>query len=102
GHVWEVRQGVPQNPADPVLADLRGAVYYPAVAFLEGHNPYDPVTALQHPVNMPLVCYAPHLLRGSLPLALRPYSAAAIVYELLLVILTGLLAYVALRLGSVS
>lgn len=103
--VWRDEAGVLQGripqPADPVLGDLRGAVYYPAVAFLEGHNPYDPVTALQHPVNMPLVGYAPHLLLVNLPLALLPYSTAAIVYELLLVSLTVLLAYVALRLGSV-
>ena len=39
-----VLQGRTPQPADPVLGDFRGAVYYPAVAFLEGHNPYDLVT----------------------------------------------------------
>jgi hypothetical protein len=94
-------QGRPPRAADPVLQDLRGAVYYPAVALLEGRNPYDPNVVLHHPVYTPLVGYAPHLLLLNLPLALLPYSAVVPVYVLLLVALTALLAVVALRLGGV-
>ncbi len=81
------------------LSDFRDAVYYPVVAFLDGHNPYDaPAYLRTYPVWQTLALYSPLTLLVHLPLGLLPYTAAEIAYFAATVLLTLALAYVTLTL----
>jgi hypothetical protein len=63
--------------------DFRDAFYYPAVALLDGVNPYDPVAYQAHyPVARPTSPYAPHSMVLHLPLTLFPYGTARWVHYL--------------------
>jgi len=70
---------VPGHPEVPGygLHDFRDVVYYPAVAVLDGRNPYEPaVFRSAYPVARPLAPYAPTMLLLHLPLGLLPYQVA--------------------------
>lgn len=57
--------------------DFRDAFYYPAVALLDGVNPYDPVGYQEHyPVARPTSPYAPHSFVLHLPFTLFDYGPA--------------------------
>lgn len=75
------------------LQDFRDTVYYPVVAFLDGTNPYDPASYLNHyPVGRPLPPYAPLNLLIHLPFAILPFESAELAYSAFAVLLTLLLA----------
>jgi hypothetical protein len=63
------------------LQDFRDAIYYPVVAFLSGHNPYDWATYHNlYPVDVAFPPYSPLTLVIHLPLGLLPYETAELVY----------------------
>ncbi|MFI5365828.1 MAG: glycosyltransferase family 87 protein [Candidatus Binatia bacterium] len=82
-----------------VLQDFRDTVYFPAVAFLEGRNPYDAGTFVdQYPVWRPLPLYLPVNLLIHLPFGFLPFESAELAYYVLTLLLTIALAYLSLRL----
>lgn len=92
---------VPGHPglAHYGLVDFRDAIYYPAVALLDGVNPYDPIAyAHIYPVRSTFALYGPHTLLVHLPFALLPPVAAAAAYFASTLAVTLLLAWLILRL----
>jgi len=91
----------PNNLADAEVLwafnDFRDSVYYPAVAFIDGVNPYDPQAyRAAYPVKtFPL--YSPLTLVIYAPLSILPIEAARWVYFWLTVGLYGVLAACLLR-----
>jgi len=86
---------VPGQPHDPHWAfqDFRDAIYYPAVAFLSGHNPYDWATYHNlYPVDVAFPPYSPLTLVVHLPLGLLPYETAELLYYAFTLGLTVVLA----------
>ncbi len=80
-----------------VLQDFRDAVYYPVVAFLHGDNPYDQeAQARRYPVGQSFPLYLPHTLVAHLPFGFLPQGEAAAAYFVTTLLLTGVLAGVAL------
>jgi hypothetical protein len=91
---------VPGHPEFPGygLHDFRDVFYYPAVAVLDGHNPYDPtVFRSTYPVARPLAPYAPTMLLLHLPLGLLPYQVAEWTHFTLNMTLMLILAYLCLE-----
>lgn len=84
-----------------VMADFLQAVYYPALSFVDGGNPYNSTVYLaNYPAGVPFPAYAPATLLINLPFALLPLGAATIVYFVATIALTVLLAGLALRLAG--
>jgi len=84
------------------LVDFREAVYYPARAFLDGANPYDPPVYMKtYPVGVNLPLYSPIILLLYLPFGLMKFEAAALAFLLLNLALTPVLAVLVLRLCGV-
>lgn len=87
---WTVWRGlhhlnVPGDPAEErwVYQDFRDAVYYPVVALLDGHNPYDPKAYVEnYPVGSWFPLYSPLTLLFHLPLGLLPFELAELAYFL--------------------
>jgi hypothetical protein len=79
------------DPADPRggnwgMADFRDVIYYPAVAVLDGQNPYDSRTYMtEYPVGNVFPLYSPHLLLLCLPFGLLPFELSGVLFWLLLV-----------------
>lgn len=79
------------------LQDFRDAVYWPIRALAAGDNPYDmPAYFGRYPVGQEFPLYAPHHLLLHAPFAALPYDAAEVVYFLLTLALTLVLARVSL------
>ena len=80
-----------------VLQDFRDAVYYPVVAFLDGHNPYDQeAQARTYPVGQSFPLYLPLTLLTHLPVGLLPPAEAGTVYFVVTLALTAALAALAI------
>jgi len=80
------------------LIDFRDAVYYPVVAMLDGENPYDPALYREtYPVGQVFPLYSPATLLIHLPFGLLSPELAPWAYYAFSVVLTVLLAYLALR-----
>jgi hypothetical protein len=89
--------------ADWAMVDFRSSVYYPAVAFLRGDNPYDPRAFLaQYPSEDTFPLYLPAILLLHAPLALLGYAGAAITFYVFTLALTLVTAFVALRMNGVD
>src|ERR1700752_362320 len=81
-----------------VMKDFRDAIYCPVVTFLAGRNPYDPAELRQTCAagnSFPL--YAPHTLVLHLPFGMMPLVAAELLYFLVTVALTAVVALLAPR-----
>ena len=85
------------------MADFRDAVYYPAVALLEGNNPYD-VAAYRdrYPAGHLFPLYSPFILLLHLPFGLLPYEIAETVYFLWMLAMALALAVVILQACDLS
>jgi Glycosyltransferase family 87 len=84
------------------MSDFRSTIYYPAKAFADGANPYDAKAYLaKYPAPEPLRLYPPGMLLVSLPFAAVPVETAIRIQALLTLLLSGVLAYVSLRLARV-
>ncbi len=85
------------------FCDFRTAVYYPAVAFLAGDNPYDAAAFTRtYPVPVNFPPYSPLTILLHLPFALLPVGAAAVAYFATILGLTLAIAAMALRLGGLA
>jgi hypothetical protein len=98
---------IPGTRVDPVhwaLADFRDNVYYPVRAFLSGGNPYDRETHVAtYPVRVRFPPYTPLFLLVHSPFGFLPHVASQLVYFVLTIALTLLLAHFTLRIcGSPS
>lgn len=81
-----------------VMADFQQAVYYPALSFLQGGNPYNSILYLaNYPVPVPFPAYAPGILFLNLPFALLPLGIASTVYFVATIVLLVLLSALTLR-----
>ena len=81
-----------------ILMDFRTNLYYPALALLEGHDPYDVAALVQrYPIVPPIPPYAPLVLLAHAPFALLPVAVAQLLYVALTMGLTLALAAFALR-----
>jgi hypothetical protein len=96
-------------PGDPAmddthwaLCDFRDAVYYPAVSFLQGGNPYGASFPRTYPVGSALAPYLPLTLLVHLPFGLMPFTIAEAVHFLLAVALTLVLACLALEVAGLA
>jgi Glycosyltransferase family 87 len=87
----------PQMPEQWTMCDFQGTLYYPAVAFLAGSNPYDPAFADDYPVERRLPAYGPLTLLLHLPLGLLPLPIAETAYFLLTLALILVVAALTLR-----
>ena len=98
--------GVPGNPRASGyygLQDFRDAIYYPAVAVLEGHNPYDAADFVRrYPVATPMRPYLPALLWLYLPLGFLPYTTAGAIFFALNLVLVLVLVHQAFRLTGLA
>jgi hypothetical protein len=100
-----LRLNVPGHPdgIQWAMQDFRDAIYFPVVAFLGGDNPYDHSTYLRtHPVGQVFAPYAPAVLLLYLPFGLLPFEAAELLYFVLTLALTLVLARMALRLNGLA
>jgi hypothetical protein len=80
------------------LEDFRLAVYYPTQAYWHGVNPYNSAAYLaRYPVEVPFMTYAPATFLVYLPFGFLQLSPASAWYFGLTLILTFVLAAVALR-----
>jgi hypothetical protein len=80
-----------------VLQDFRDAVYYPVVAFLDGRNPYDQAAqARAYPVGQAFPLYLPLTLVAHLPFGLLPQADAGVLYFVVAIGLTSVLAGLAI------
>lgn len=87
--------------ADWAMVDFRSAVYYPAVAFLNGDNPYDRQAFLaRYPMEDAFPLYLPAVLMIHAPFGLIGYLPAAIAFYIWTVVLTLFTAFLALRLNG--
>lgn len=93
------------NPRAPHygMQDFRDAIYFPVIALVEGHNPYDVRDYLgRYPVGNKFPLYAPMALGVYLPFGLASQDHAAYGFLFLNLLLTLVLAYFALRIGGAS
>ena len=97
-----VSQGIRRDTITPATIDFDETVYYPALAFADGGNPYDPGYVSRYAVDNPFPPYAPSTLLIHRPLTLVPLEVAALVYAALTVVLTVVVAYVALRYNDLA
>ena len=80
------------------LQDFRDNVYYPAVAYLDGRNPWNWEDYRQsYPVARPLPPYTPIFVGVHLPLGLLPYGAAEVAFFVINSLLLVAVAVVALQ-----
>ena len=80
------------------LGDFRNNVYYPVRCFLDGRNPYDRAQNQLYPTSSPTFPpYSPLTLLLHLPFALLPFAASELVYYLMTLGFTLLIAVLALR-----
>jgi hypothetical protein len=99
---WRIAQNA-DIPGQPKVEqygfqDFRDAFYYPAVALLDGVNPYDPVGYQAHyPVARPTSPYAPHSFVLHLPFTLFAYGPARWVHYLFNLSLLLILARLTLK-----
>jgi hypothetical protein len=85
------------------MQDFRDAIYFPVIALLDGHNPYDVRDYLgRYPVGNKFPLYAPMALGVYLPFGMASQDHAAYGFLLLNLLLTLVLAYFALRIGGAS
>ncbi len=85
------------------FCDFRTVVYYPAVAFLAGDNPYDAAAFTRtYPAPFEFPPYSPLTILLHLPFALLPVGAAAVAYFATILGLTLAIAAMALRLGGLA
>jgi hypothetical protein len=81
------------------LIDFRMAIYYPALAFLRGANPYDAAYMLHaYPMPSAFPLYSPATLLVHLPLAFLPLGVAEALYYAINLALFPAIAWLALRL----
>lgn len=79
------------------LSDFRGNLYVPVVAFLAGENPYDLGRyPRRHHVD-PFPPYAPVLLAWHLPFGFFSFTVARVLYFVLCLVLTVLIARMSLQ-----
>lgn len=84
------------------MNDFQTTVYYPARAFADGVNPYNSEDYLaRYPAPQPLRLYPPAMLVLFRPFAALSLETASKVQGALTIILSGLLAYVSLRLAGI-
>ena len=96
GSIGELRLGA----GSPVMTDFKSTVYYPAKAYADGINPYDAQQYLtRYPAPEPLRLYPPATLLVFRPFAWLPLDTAMAVQACLTLLLSGVLAYVSLRLA---
>jgi len=95
---------VPGPPSSTfwALADFRDAIYYPVIAFLHGHNPYDVVLYRQTYPVLQKFLYPPLALVVHLPFGFLPFERAELIYFVGTLALTLLLAMVTLRAAGVA
>ena len=94
--------GIRLGTGAAAMSDFKSTVYYPAKAFADGVNPYDTQEYLdRYPAPEPLRLYPPATLLIFQPFAWLPLEAAMGVQAILTVLLSGVLAYVSLRLARV-
>ncbi|HEY2387817.1 MAG TPA: glycosyltransferase family 87 protein [Candidatus Binatia bacterium] len=79
------------------MCDFQETLYYPAVAWLHGVNPYDPAFPDRYPVERRLPAYAPMGVLLHLPLALLPVKPAEAAYFFVTLALVLALAALTLR-----
>ena len=65
-----VSQGIRPDTITPATIDFDETVYYPALAFANGENPYDPGYVSRYAVDNPFPPYAPITLLIHQPLTL--------------------------------
>lgn len=82
---------------DWAMTDFRDTVYYPAVAYRDGRDPYAPSFAREYPVQRPLPAYGPLIVLLHLPLTLLPVHAAEAAYFAVSLALTLAVAALALH-----
>src|SRR3972149_6255753 len=72
----------PQAPPSHAegLVDFHNAVYYPALAYRQGINPYSVAYAEQFPVNRQYPLYSPATLLLHYPFSLLPLAVGNVVY----------------------
>lgn len=87
----------PQMPGQWAMCDFQGTLYYPALAFLAGNNPYDPSFPDHYPVERRLPAYGPLTIVLHLPFALMPLPIAELLYFLVTLALILVLATLTLR-----
>ena len=85
------------------MHDFRGAIYYPAVALLDGRNPYDvPDYTARYPVGRKFPLFAPMTVLVYAPLALLSPDAAAVVFLVGSLALTLVLAALLLAAAGIA
>lgn len=85
------------------LADFRDAVYYPVVALVDGNNPYSvPPYMRTYPVGLPFPLYSPITLLLHLPFGLVDFRIGAVIFHVMNVALTPVLAWLTLLLCRVT
>ena len=85
------------------MHDFRDAIYYPAVALLDGRNPYDvPDYTARYPVARKFPLFAPMTLLVYAPLALLSPDAAAVVFLVGSLALTLVLAALLLAAAGIA
>jgi hypothetical protein len=88
-----VRLGAPW-----AMGDFRNTVYYPVRFFLEGGNPYDRAAyAARYPNQEPFPPFLPGTLLIHAPFGMLPLVPAELCYAALILLLTGVTAWLALR-----
>jgi hypothetical protein len=86
---------------DWVMNDFESVIYYPAKAFVEGHNPYDNEQYLaRYPSPGGFYVYPPIILLLGWPWGALPLSWAVALKVAFSLILTGVLAFASLRLAG--
>jgi hypothetical protein len=79
------------------LIDFRDAIYYPTVSFLGGDNPYNSDTFVaRYPVRVGFPPYAPLFLLVHVPFGLLPHIPSQLMYFVLTIALTLVLAWLSL------
>lgn len=85
-------------PHEWVFTDFRDAVYYPAVSYLSGENPYDfDAYAEKYVVLCTFSLYSPLFLLVHSPFGLLPHEAAQLTYFVLSIILSVGLSVLSLK-----
>jgi hypothetical protein len=85
------------------MQDFRDGIYYPVVALLDGHNPYDVLDYTgRYPVGQKFPLFSPMTLLVYLPFAFLPQDLAAVLFLLLNLALTLVLAALLLTSSGVE
>ncbi len=87
--------------ANWAMVDFRASVYYPAVAFLNGDNPYDHEQSLvRYRAGGAFPVYLPAILLVNLPFGLMSEACAAMAFFLCTIALTMVVALMAVRMSG--